>query len=193
MAYLILGLFVFLCLHSIRIVADGWRTRTIQRRGLLPWKRAYSALSFASLALIIWGYGQARLQPGYLWVAPAWGPAATALLMLVSMVLLMGFHFKTSHISVAVHHPMLWSVVVLGGAHLISNGTLHDLLLFGGFGVWALADLVSCYRRDRQQGTVYPAPKWSATLINLASGVLLWWVFARYLHLWLIGVSPMAH
>ena len=70
MVYLVLGLVVFLSLHSVRIVADGWRARTIQRIGAQPWKGLYSVLSLLGFALIIWGFGQARAQPVQLWSPP---------------------------------------------------------------------------------------------------------------------------
>ena len=70
MNYLLLGLIIFLGVHSIRIVADDWRTRTVVRVGELPWKGLYSVASLLGLGLLIWGFGLARQQPLQLWSPP---------------------------------------------------------------------------------------------------------------------------
>ena len=112
--------------------------------------------------------------------------------MLVSMLLLAGYFFKQSHIAVAVHHPMVWSVAVFGLAHLIANGSAADVVLFGAFFIWALADLASSYARDRRNSVVYPEPNWGATIGAIVVGLVLWAVIAFWLHLWLFGVAPLA-
>jgi uncharacterized membrane protein len=111
--------------------------------------------------------------------------------MLVSMLLLAAYLFKQSHIVAWVHHPMVWSVAVFGLAHLISNGSAADLVLFGAFLAWAAADLASSYARDRRNGVVYPEPKWSATASAIVVGLAFWAVLAFWLHHWLFGVSPL--
>ena len=191
MTALVLGLVLFLGLHSVRIFADDWRTRTRQRWGEQRYKLIYSLLSVLGFALIVWGYGQARASSPLLWVAPLAAYHATAGLMLISMVLLAGFHTPRSHISVAVRHPMLWSIIVLTGAHLLCNGRLADVVLFGSFGLWAVLDLLSCYARDRKNQTAYPRGDWRKTAINVVAGLVLYGVFAFVLHALLIGVSPM--
>jgi uncharacterized membrane protein len=191
MAALVLGLLVFLGLHSVRIFADDWRTRSRERWGAQRYKLAYSVVSAVSFALIVWGYGQARMSSPNLWLAPVGMYHATAGLMLISMVLLAGFHSARSHISVAVRHPMLWSVVVLAGAHLLPNGRVADVVLFGSFGVWAILDLLSCYARDRKNQMVYPQPVLRKTVIHVVIGVIFYGVFAFVLHAMLIGVSPI--
>ncbi len=103
--------------------------------------------------------------------------------MLVSMLLLAGYLFKQSHIAVAVHHPMVWSVAVFGFAHLIANGSAADVVLFGAFFIWALADLMSSYARDRRNSVVYPEPNWGATIGAIVVGLALWAVIAFWLHL----------
>jgi uncharacterized membrane protein len=111
--------------------------------------------------------------------------------MLVSFVLISGANNQRSHVRIAVHHPLLWGTVAFSAGHLLANNRLADLILFGGFGVWALIDLMSCYQRDRAAGMNYPQPNWTATLINLVAGVVVWYAFARWVHLWLFGVSPL--
>jgi uncharacterized membrane protein len=112
--------------------------------------------------------------------------------MLISFILIGAYIFKKSHIAVAVHHPMVWGVAVWSAGHLLANGSAADLLLFGAFLVWAAADLVSSYRRDRSRAVVYPAPNWSATIGAVVLGVVFWIAFLARLHLWLFGVSPLA-
>jgi uncharacterized membrane protein len=76
-------------------------------------------------------------------------------------------------------------------AHLIANGSAADAVLFGAFLVWAAADLVSSYARDRRGGVVYPEPNWNATIGAIVVGLALWAVLAFWLHFWLFGVSPL--
>src|SRR5262249_18993956 len=99
--------------------------------------------------------------------------------------------FKQSHIAVAVHHPMVWSVVVFGLAHLIANGSAADAVLFGAFLVWAAADLMSSYARDRQNSVIYPEANLGATIGAIVLGLALWAVIAFWLHFWLFGVAPL--
>jgi len=100
--------------------------------------------------------------------------------------------FKKSHIAVAVHHPMVWSVALWAAGHLLANDSSADLLLFGAFLVWAAADLVSAYARDRRNAIVYPAPEWGATIGAIVLGLAFWVALLAGLHLWLFGISPMA-
>lgn len=88
MSALILGLLMFLGMHSARIVAEGWRTQVIAQRGPGAWKGLYTVVSLVGFGLIIWGYGQARLEPVALWSSPVWTRHLAALLVLVALVLL---------------------------------------------------------------------------------------------------------
>ncbi len=191
MAILVLGLVLFLGLHSTRILAEPLRAQAIARIGEGPWKGIYSLVSAIGFVLIVWGFAEARFNAPVLWTPPPGARHATILLMLVSMLLLAGYLFKQSHIAVAVHHPMVWSVAVFGLAHLIANGSAADVVLFGAFFIWALADLVSSYARDRGNSVVYPEPNWGATIGALVVGLALWAVIAFWLHYWLFGVSPL--
>lgn len=70
MTYLVLGLLIFLGAHSIRIVADGWRTRQLARVGEQGWKGLFSVVSLIGFVLLVWGYGQTRVAPIELWQPP---------------------------------------------------------------------------------------------------------------------------
>ena len=190
MNMLIVGLLVFLGVHSVRILAPGWRERCITRFGAARWKLAYTLVSLLGFALIVQGFALARRAPEVLWATPAWAPHLAGLLMLLSMTLLVGYGLKRSRLSIKVSHPMLWGVVVWSGAHLIANNTRAELLLFGSFLLWALLALGSCYARDRDTGQSGPRPVAAQTLANLVLGLLLWAAVAFWLHQWLIGVAP---
>jgi uncharacterized membrane protein len=191
MTILVLGLIIFLGLHSTRIVSEGGREKAIARLGEGAWKGIYSLLSAVGFVLIVWGFAEARYDAPTLWSPLPGARHATIFLMLVAMVLLAAYLFKQSHITAAVHHPMVWSVAVFGLAHLIANGSAADVVLFGAFLVWALADLVSAYARDRRDGAAYPESQWSATIGAIVVGIALWAVIAFWLHSWLFGVSPL--
>ncbi|MBV8106227.1 MAG: NnrU family protein [Hyphomicrobiales bacterium] len=192
MLILALGLVIFLGLHSTRIVAEGERAKAIARLGEGPWKGIYSLLSVIGFVLIVWGFAEARQDAAILWAPLVWARDVTILLMLFSMILLAAYGFKKSHIAIATHHPMVLSVAIFAAAHLLASGSTADLLLFGAFLVWSLADLVSSYARDRRNAVVYPSPEWGATIGALVLGVVLWGILIGGLHLWLFGVSPLA-
>jgi uncharacterized membrane protein len=86
---------------------------------------------------------------------------------------------------------MVWAVVAWSVGHLIANGSAADAVLFGAFLIWGVADLVSSYARDRRDRVVYPEPVWSATIGAVVVGIAFWAVIALWLHVWLIGVSPL--
>ena len=190
MTYLLLGLALFLGAHSSRIVADGWRTRTIARIGHTAWKGVYSLLSIAGFVLLVWGYGQIRYESMVLYHAPVFTRHIAALLMLVSLVLVAAAYVPRNHIKAALGHPMVAGVKVWAFAHLISNGRLVDVILFGAFLTWAVAAFVFARRRDRAAGTVYPPGDELLTMLTVVAGVGVWAMLVSGLHLWLIGVPP---
>ena len=192
MAILILGLAIFLGLHSTRIVSETGRAKAIARFGEGPWKGIYSALSAIGFVLIAWGFARARHNAPQLWTPQPWARHVTMLLMLLAFVSLASYLFRRSHITAAIHHPMLWAVVLWSAGHLIANGSAADLVLFGAFLVWSIADLASSYARDRRNGLVYSAPEFPATAGAVVAGIVIFAVFAGGLHLWLFGVSPFA-
>lgn len=188
MKILILGLLVFLGGHSIRLVAAGWRERMLRQLGERSWKGAYSVVSLLGFALVCWGYAQARLQPVVLWVPAPGMRHLAALLMLFSLVLLAAAYVPRNGIKARVHHPMLLSVKVWAFAHLLVNGNLEDVLLFGSFLLWSVACFVSVRRRDRMAGTVYPPGLRVATAAAVGTGVVVWSALVFFLHRLLIGV-----
>ena len=190
MAYLVLGLLLFLGVHSLRIVADGWRTQAVARVGEKAFKGIYSLLSVLGLGLIVWGFGLAREAPVQLWLPPAGMRHAAALLNVLAFVMLVVAYVPGNAIKARLHHPMVLGVKTWAFAHLISNGNLAHVVLFGAFLAWAVLDFISLRRRDRVLAIRYPAGTLSATMVTLLLGVVLAGVFALWLHGWLIGVKP---
>ncbi len=191
MRYLILGLVVFLGVHSVRIVADDWRTRMRARLGEGVWKGLYSLVSLAGLLLIVWGFGLAREQPLVLWTPPTGMRHLAALLTLLALVLVTAAYIPGNGIKARVHHPMVAGVKVWALAHLLSNGMLVHQILFGAFLLWAIASFAAARRRDRTAGTVYPPGTLPATLLTLALGTGVWAAVTFWLHGMLIGIRPL--
>ena len=191
MNILVFGLVIFLGVHSVRIVAEGWRTQTRARMGEMPFKGVYSVLSIVGFALIIWGFGQARQQPVQLWSPPTAMRHAASLLTLVSFILLAAAYVPGNGIKGRVHHPMVLGVKVWALAHLLANGNVAHVVLFGAFLVWAVLNFGAARRRDRAAGTIYPAGTSTGTVITLVVGVAAWAATAFWLHGLVIGVRPI--
>lgn len=190
MEILILGLVLFLGVHSVRILADGWRSRMIAARGENAWKGLYSLVSLAGFVLIVWGYGLARQQPVVLWNPPVGMRHLASLLTLVAFVLITAAYVPTNGIKARLRHPMMLGTKLWALAHLLANGNLADVLLFGSFLVWAILGFRAARARDRAANAQAPIGKLSGTLIAIAVGVVLWAVFAFWAHGALIGVRP---
>lgn len=192
MAILILGLAIFLGVHSVRIVADRWRQAQIARLGTHAWKLGYSVLSAVGLGLIIWGFGLARAAPVVLWHPPPGMRHLAGLLTLIAFVFLAAAYVPRNHIKARLHHPMVLGVKAWAAAHLLASGSVADLLLFGSFLVWAVAAFIAARRCDRVAGTTYAAGTARGTLLAVAAGAVAWAAFAFWLHGILIGVRPFA-
>jgi uncharacterized membrane protein len=190
MTLLILGLVIFLGAHSTRIFAESWRGAQIARLGPNGWKGLYSVVSIVGFVLLVWGYGIARQEPVPLWTPSIGLRHLGSLLTLVSFVFLAAAYVPRNAIKARLHHPMTLGVKVWALSHLLANHTLADVLLFGGFLVWAVLCFRAARARDRAAGTVYPAGTAAGTAITVAVGLGAWMVFAMWLHGPLIGVRP---
>ena len=190
MTILMIGLAIFLGVHSVRMVAGGWRQAQIARRGEASWKLGFSVLSAVGLGLVIWGYGVARQAPVVLWNAPAGMRHAAGLLTLFAFILLAAAYVPRNHLKARLHHPMVLGVKAWAVGHLLANGTLADLLLFGGFLAWAVLAFIAERRRDRLAGMTYAAGTARGTSMAIVIGAVAWALFAFWLHGALIGVLP---
>lgn len=189
MLLLIIGLVLFLGVHSVSIVAPAWRDAQRARMGENAWKGGYSLVSALGLALIVYGYSQARLAPVELYTPPAWGRHLAALLLLPVFPLLLATYLP-GRIQAAAKHPTLLATKLWALAHLLANGSAADVLLFGGFLAWAVADRIAVGRRAVPRHVPAAPPRPINDAIALVGGLALYAVFVLWAHRWLIGVAP---
>ncbi|MCF8179481.1 MAG: NnrU family protein [Sulfuritalea sp.] len=190
MSFLVLGLVIFLGVHSLRIFASEWRDARVAHLGESTWKGIYALISAVGFGLIIWGYGMARVDPIILWPTPAWTKHVAALLTLPAFILIVAAYIPGNRIKAAVGHPMVAGVKLWSVAHLLANGNLADAVLFGSFLIWAVTSFATSRRRDRLAGKKYPVLGWPRDASVVGVGILAWALFALFAHTWLIGVRP---
>jgi len=193
MILLIAGLVLFLGIHSLPMFSST-RAGLVSKFGENGYKGLYTLVSFAGLALIIYGYGMARFEGSpLLYDPPFWLRHVTMLLMVPVFIFLVAAYVPC-RIKATLKHPMLVAVKLWAFAHLLANGDLASVLLFGGFLAWAVADRISLKRRGPGAGQVAFAAgkpgKYSDVAVILI-GLALYGVFVWKLHAWLIGV-PVA-
>ncbi|MEX0739589.1 MAG: NnrU family protein [Pseudohongiella sp.] len=191
MALLIAGLLLFLGMHFTGIVADDWRQGMIRKLGANTWKLLYSAVAILGFVLIVIGYGDARTNPNWLWMAPVWARHLAMPLTLIAFILLAAAYVPQNRIKAKLGHPMLAAVKIWAFAHLLANGSLADVLLFGSLLVWAIAGFAVLRRRDRKNGVIRASGTLKGDMATIVIGVIAWAAFAMVLHTVLIGVSPM--
>jgi uncharacterized membrane protein len=192
MTLLVLGLVLFLGVHSVRIVADDWRSRVVAARGALAWRGVYSLLSIAGFVLLCIGFGQARQHPVVLWSPPAWTHWLAAPLTLAAFILVAAAYVPANGIRARVKDPMILGVKTWAFAHLLANGTLADVVLFGAFLAWAVLDF-RAVRQRRRAGTerAIAEPRRGRGAITVVVGLLAWMLFAFHLHQPLVGMQPI--
>lgn len=187
MLILILGLVIFLGVHSVRIVAPAWRDGRLAAMGQ-GWRGLFSLASLAGFLLVVWGYGPAWQAAPVLYEPPVWLKHVAALLMLFAAISIAVYAVPAGRLKPILRHPMLVSVKLWAVAHLLANGDLASILLFGSFLAWAVADRISVKRR----GAPDPAPGPVANdAIAVAVGVAIYLLFVWKLHAWLFGVPPL--
>lgn len=192
MALLIVGLVIFLGVHSVRIFADDWRTAQVATVGPKVWKGSYALLSLIGFVLIVYGYGLARQAPIVLYSPPTWTRHLAALLTLAAFILITAAYVPQTRIKAKVGHPMVLGVKVWAIAHLLANGTLADVILFGSFLIWAIFNYTAARRRDRAAHVAYVTGPISRDVKAVLIGAVTWAIFTFWLHEWLIGVRPLA-
>jgi len=190
MLLLIAGLVLFLGVHSSRVFADGFRADFIAARGEKTWKAIHAILSIAGFVLLVYGYGDARTAPIVLWTPPVWTRHAAALLTLPAFILLAAAYVPRNASKGRLGHPMLLGTQIWAAAHLLANGNVADVLLFGGFLVWATLCFRAAKSRDRAAGAKYPSGGAVPTAVSVAVGIGAWAAFAFHLHAAWIGVPP---
>lgn len=186
MSTLLLGLAIFFAVHSLSIVNDPWRDRMVAKMGEWQWKSVYALVSIAGFVLIVWGYGLARQAPVVIYTPPGW-LHTVAMVLLVPVFPLLLAAYLPGRIQTATKHPMLVATKLWAVAHLLANGTLADLFLFGAFLVWAVLDRISMKHRTQRPIPSVP-PNRANDLVAVAGGLALYAAFVLWLHDWLIGV-----
>jgi uncharacterized membrane protein len=189
MGMLVLGLALFLGTHSIAIAAPGLRGRALARLGEKAWKGGYALLSLAGFVLLVYGFGVARHSPVVLYTPPHFLRHVTFLFMLPVFPLIFAAYLP-GRIKAAMKHPMLAAVKLWALAHLLSNGRLADVVLFGAFLAWAVLDRISLKRRPPPAPAMAPARP-SNDLVAVLLGLAVYGLFIGWAHRWLIGVSPL--
>ncbi len=190
MTYLVAGLLLFFGIHSIAIAAPAWRDATAARLGDPAWKTLFSLGSVIGFVMLVHGYGLARADPQVLYTSPAWMRHVAALLMLPVFPLLLATYLP-GRIKAAVKHPMLTATKAWALAHLLVNGTVADVLLFGSFLAWAVADRIAVGKRPVERRIpASPPSRWN-DLVAVLGGLVLYGLFVGWLHQRLFGVAPM--
>jgi uncharacterized membrane protein len=190
MLLLVIGLLVFLGVHSVSIVASGWREAHIARMGEGAWKGLYSLISIASFVAMLYGYGMARHAPVMVYAPPV-ALRHLALLLMVPVFPLLIAAYLPGRIKRAARHPMLLAVILWALAHLIANGSLNDVVLFGGFLLWAVSDLVSVSRRKTPRAVPGAPASPINDVIVVVAGLGLYAFMLLWAHAHWIGVAPL--
>jgi len=189
MLQLLLGIVLFLGMHSASIVALPLRDK-IASQSEKGWKAVYAVASLVGIVLIVRGYADLRQTPTVLYVTPYWVRHVAAVLLLPAFAFFIAPYFP-GRIKTALKHPQLVAVKLWAVAHLLVNGTLADVLLFGSFLVWAVADRISLKNRVPRP---IPGAKESKAndVIVILVGLALYAAFAFMLHERFFGINPFA-
>jgi uncharacterized membrane protein len=185
---LILGLAVFLATHVFVSFREA-RASAIERLGLPAYRGLFALVSLVGLVLIIWGYAQYRAQDLIqLWSPPAFMRHITVGLMLLSVILIVAA-FVPSHIGSRLKHPMLAGVKTWALAHLLSNGDLGSVLLFGTFLAWGVYARIAAKRRGDIGAAAKPVPSgWTNDIIVVVVGTAVFLALGLWFHPYVIGV-----
>ena len=188
---LVLGLAVFLGTH-VFVSFRGARADVIAHLGLQWYRVLFALVSLAGLAVIVWGYGQYRAHDLIqVWSPPAFMRHITVGLMLFAVIFAVAA-FVPSHIKTRLKHPMLAGVKTWALAHLLSNGDLGSILLFGGFLAWGVYARIAAKRRG-DLGPKSEPSGWFNDVLVLALGVVIYLALGYAFHPVVIGVPVFGH
>ena len=187
---MILGLVLFFAAHIFTTKRDA-RAQAIARLGEGTYKILYSVVSLGGLALIIWGFAHYRAAG----MIPVWEPPVafrhiTVALMLPAVILVVASYMR-GRIYATLKHPMLAGIKLWAAAHLLANGDLGSIILFGSFLGWAVYDRISLKRRTDAGGPPIPVGGVTNDLIAIAVGIVAYLALAFAFHPVVIGVPVM--
>lgn len=184
---LILGLIVLLGTH-VFVTFRAHRARLIEWLGQGGYRALFSVISLIGVCLVVWGYSEYRAQEWLpLWLPPGFMRHITVGLMLFAVIMLTAA-FIPSHIKAWLKHPMLASAKTWAFAHLLSNGDLGSIVLFGAFLVWGGYARIAAKRRG-DRGFTDPPAGWGNDAIVVVVGVAIYLLVGYYFHPYVIGVS----
>lgn len=185
---LILGLAVFLATHVFVSFREA-RASVIERVGLPLYRSLFAIVSLVGLALIMWGYAQYRAHGlVQLWSPPAFMRHITIGLVFFAVVFVVAAFFP-SHIKTRLKHPMLAGVKTWALAHLLSNGDLGSILLFGTFLAWGVYARIAAKRRGDTGAAAKSAPQgWTNDVVVVVLGVAIFLALGFWFHPYVIGV-----
>lgn len=188
MGMLILGLVLFIAMHLVRIVAPGLRQAGLDKLGTFGWKILYAVVSIAGVYLMGKGYGAYRAEGSpLLYDPPVWMGHITLLLMALSFILVVAGNLpSTGYIRAKMKHPMLIGVKVWAVAHLLANGDVASVVLFGSLLAWAVFSVIAIKKRGLEPPVAVSV---IPDVVSVVLGLGLWFAFAVWIHTWLIGVS----
>jgi uncharacterized membrane protein len=181
MGYLIVGIAVFAGVHLFSMLLPSQRNAFKARMGEGPYKGLYALISLAGVALMIWGFWTVGSNPALNSVVyePApWTRHVTMLLVLLGFISLSGFH-GTGYLKRWLRNPFSIGITLWSVGHLLSNGMLHDVLLFGTFLVLAVLDIILSMVRGKRPGH---DPQIRSDLTAVVSGVVLYAIFLFGFH-----------
>lgn len=184
---MILGLILFFGIHTLTTQRD-LRARFIASMGEGGYKIFYALVSLAGLALIAWGFAEYRAT-GWIdvWYPPKAFKHITAALMLPAVILVVASYLR-GRIYTTLKHPMLTGVKLWAAAHLLANGDLGSIILFGSFLAWAVFDRISLKHRSDAGAPPIPVGGPGNDLIAIAVGIVAYVALAFAFHPVVIGV-----
>ena len=188
---LLIGLILFLGIHCIPSLTV-FRSSLIERFGFSTYKLTYSIIAIVGLFLVVLGYYNAGLFPNVLLYVPPTGLRHLMLLLMLPVFVLFFSSFGSGYIKQTVKHPMLLSIKIWAFSHLLVNGEVASIVLFGSFLAWAIYDRISMKRRDALEESPQNngnMPNIKADITASVAGLLLYFLFIWKLHLWIFGVS----
>ncbi|MCJ7528911.1 MAG: NnrU family protein [Methyloceanibacter sp.] len=190
MTLLIIGIVVFLGIHVLPTIA-GLRDRLVSRFGENGYKIFFSLLSIAGFALLVYGFAKAPVIQ--VWSPPPWTRWVAIVLMLPAFIFLVAAYVP-GRIKETLKHPFLVAIKTWALAHLIANGDLASIILFGSFLAYAVYDRITLKRRKPTSLIGVPGTGGPRNdLIAVVLGVVLYVVFLVWLHPLLIGTAPLPH
>ncbi len=178
---------VFYVPHAAPVFFPSLKQKIINSIGLVKWRSIYSIFSLLGIVTIIWGWIIFRPQAPDVYYPPSWASHITALFIWVGFILFLVTKKQPGRILLMVKHPMMAGTLLWSIGHLISNGDLASILLFGSFVIYAIISLIFYTIKGNES---YELASYRGDISALAFGTIIFLIFGFYFHGWIFGVSP---